>query len=200
MSYRNCRLCKEYKQQKNVVFESDNFFVVPSLGQIVEGYLLVCSKEHFIGIGHFPIKLLNELEQVQTRVKKALVKNYTKPIFFEHGPVTSNKKGGCCIEHAHLHAVPVDIDILDEITKNFKAKKIKGFRALIKQVKKSTPYFYYENRQEEKYLFELFEPVPSQYLRRLIALKIGAKEKWNWMWHPGIEEFNLTLAKLKGRF
>lgn len=201
MNYHDCRLCKEYNERKNILFETDNFFVAPALGQIgVEGYLLICSKEHYIGLGQLPKKLLNEFTLVQAKVKEVLSKYYTKPIFFEHGPTAPNKKGGCCIEHAHLHAVPADIDILADISKNFNPVKIKDFSALNEQFKRGIPYLYYENRGEDKYLFELHEPVPSQYLRQIIAVKINKKDKWNWMQHLGIDEFNRTLKKLKGRF
>jgi len=200
MGYYNCRLCKEYSEKKNVIFESANFFVVPSLGQIVEGYLLICSKEHFIGLGQLPKKLLDELRVVQTKTKDVLSGQYTNPIFFEHGPTSSTKKGGCCIEHAHLHAVPVNIDIFDDISKNFKAIEIKNYFPLNKQFKKGTPYFYYENQKGNKYLFELPQIIPSQYLRRLIAVRINAPNRWNWMECPGIKEFNRTIRKLKREF
>lgn len=196
----DCRLCREYQTKENVIFESDNFFVVPSIGQIVEGYLLICSKQHFISVSQFPQKLLPEFEEIKSKVRDILTKYYIAPIFFEHGPTAVNKKGGCCVEHAHLHAVPVNVDILVDLLKNFQAKKIEDFSPLVQQLEKNIPYFYYENQAGGKYLFELSDPVSSQYLRQLVAVKINQKDKWDWMQYPGWEEFKRVIEKLKTKF
>jgi len=44
-----------------VVAESQNFFVFPSLGQLVEGYLLICSQEHFLGLSQINKEHFQEL-------------------------------------------------------------------------------------------------------------------------------------------
>ena len=183
-----------------ILFESKNFIVFPSLSQIVEGYLLIATKKHYIGLGEIPKELVPELEEVKNKVKEVLSKFYTIPIFFEHGPVSQNKKGGCCIEHAHLHSVPINVDILDNIKKNFKSIKIDNFLSLNKQFKKRIPYFYYENQMGERYLFELFDVIPSQYLRQLVAIKTNSKDKWDWRIYFGLKEMRNTVLKLKGNF
>ena len=91
------------------MFESDNFVVFPSLGQIVEGYLLIAPKKHYIGVSGIPKELYPELEEVCKKVRNKLSEVYCVPLFFEHGP-HKESKGGCCIDHAHIHAVPVKTD------------------------------------------------------------------------------------------
>lgn len=200
MSTKKCILCKEYRKEDNIIFQTDKFFVVPSLGQIVEGYLLICTIEHYLGIAHLPEDYFTELEKVKRKVRRVVTKTYTSPLFFEHGPVNQAKKGGCCVDHAHLHVVPVQVDIKDDIEDNFSLEEVQDLSNLKEFAKKDTPYFYYENQEEEKYKIPLSSPVPSQYLRRLISAKIGKPEIWNWKQHPEIEKFKKTINKLKGNF
>ncbi|MDO9399153.1 MAG: hypothetical protein Q7T79_00480 [bacterium] len=202
----SCPYCEEFKDGfsseygNRILYESKNFVVFPSLGQIVEGYLLIASKKHYIAIGEIPSKFYFELNAVCQKVRKILSENYESPLFFEHGPISSIKKGGCCIEHAHFHAVPVKIDILEDLSKNFKYKNIKSFDSLKKQFRKEIPCFYYESNFGEKYLFEIQEVVPSQYIRRLIAYKIGKHERWDWRACMGLDELKRTISKLKNKF
>lgn len=202
-----CPYCDEFKknsfefQDKNygsrVLFESENFVVFPSLGQIVEGYLLIASKKHYIGIGEVPKEQYQELEKIQEKVKKVLIENYKTPLFFEHGSISEGKKGGCCIIHAHIHAVPVKMDLLPELQKHFPCKKIKTFDSLKNQFEAKIPYFFYESNFQDRYLFEVPQIVPSQYIRQIIATKIGKPERWDWKTYYGIDELLKTVEKLK---
>lgn len=206
----DCPYCKTFERGydefkgKNlgnrILFESKNFIVFPTIGQIVEGYLLIAPKKHFISMGGIPASFYRELESVQLKVRKTLSENYSAPLFFEHGPASETKKAGCCIEHAHFHAVPVQLDILADLSKNLKFKKIVSFEALKKQFKKARPYFFLETNNCQRYLFDIPEIVPSQYIRRIIAAKTGKPELWNWKVSPELETLDKTKNKLKGKF
>lgn len=183
-----------------ILFESDNFVVFPSLGQIVEGYLLITSKKHYIGIGNVPSGQYPELDSICQRVRRVLTDAYETPLFFEHGSISQTRKGGCCIDHAHIHAVPVKVDILQELAKHFGYHQIENFDALKNQFKKGVPYFFYESNFGERYLFEVPEIVPSQYIQQVIAQKIRKPERWDWRMYFGIDELLGTIDKLKDKF
>ncbi len=200
----NCPYCDAFengfKYGEKALYESDNFIVFPALGQIVEGYLLIVSKKHYISMGQVPSGLYSELDSVCRKVREVLSDNYEIPLFFEHGAVSQIKKGGCCIEHAHLHAVPIEVDIMDELAGRFEYSKIKSFFKIRRQFKKGISYFYYESNLGERYLFEISEIVPSQYIRRVIANKVGRPERWNWKNCFGLDELLRTVDKLEGKF
>jgi len=193
-----CNLCQHMIEKEEIIYQTENFYVTPSLGQFVGGYLLICSKSHFIGLSYLPERLFKELEKLKEDVREILHETYNKKtLFFEHGPVSENKKGGCCIDHTHLHAIPFEKDILKDISKNFKPQEIRGLKELTKQKEKQIPYFYYENQEGKRFLFEINFPVPSQYLRQIIASKTSTPNKWDWRIYPEIKRFNETLRKLK---
>jgi len=208
----DCVYCEELKRKslefKNenhgnrILFENENFIVFPSVGQFVGGYLLIAPKQHCTGIGGIPSERYIELEQIKRKVREVLTKHYQKPIFFEHGCVEERKRAGCCVDHAHLHCVPVPegIDLLKDITKHFAKKEIQNYSELKKQFKKKIPYLFYENQDGKKYLFELQEPIPSQWLRQILAVKLGISEKWDWRQYPELETLGQTVKRLNGKF
>jgi len=204
----NCEYCAEFRRGylgvqeigNRIVYETNNFVVFPSLGQIVEGYLIIAPKNHYICIGGIPEELYSELEDMQQKVRKILEESYTTPLFFEHGPVSSSRKGGSCIDHAHFHAVPVKLDIFNDLSRDFPTRSVNSYTDLKMQFEKGIPYFYLEDNLGKRYLFEIEDQVPSQYIRRLIASKINNHEKWDWGIYLGLDELVRTLEKLKGRF
>lgn len=210
MAKEECPYCSEFKRGSlkynnkdygnRILFSSDNFSVFPSIGQIIEGYLLIASKEHYTGIGQVPSKSYGELESVCKKVREVLAEVYGPALFFEHGSISEMEKGGCCITHAHLHAVPLRADILSDLSKCFLPKKIDSFDGLKEQFNSGIPYFFYESNSGDKYLFDINEIVPSQYIRQILSVKIGKPERWDWRVCPGIEELIRTRDSLKDKF
>ena len=98
----NCQYCEEFERGKiqiegrdicrNSLFQSENFIVFPSLGQIVEGYLLIATKKHYIALGAIPAELYPELEYVQKQVGRVLLDNYSNPFFLSTGLHQAIKK------------------------------------------------------------------------------------------------------------
>ncbi len=197
-----CELGAKLNLKKNVLYETDNFFVAPSIGQMgIEGYLLLCSKKHYIGIGDVPKESEFELEEVLSKVKKVLSKTYNLPILvFEHGPKLGCSRGGGCLDHAHLHLIPISINILDFLKEFFELEKVHGFgrlREIYENAKYS--YLFINTGNDERYVIKIDFPLPSQYLRQVIAAKFGIKD-WDWRINPDYQTFNKTIKTLQGSF
>ena len=197
----------ELKYRK--LFETENFMVFPALGQIVEGYLLIAPKEHYVGIANIPEGLFYELEYVSNVVKNVLRKNYLykgwkcTPLLFEHGSISRDKKAGCCLEHAHLHIVPIRIpsdNIKKELSEKLQCEEIISYNQIKIQLKRGRPYIFYESNEGERYLFDVNEDLPSQYMRRVIAKNIGQEDRWDWRKCMGLDELVKTIGYLEGKF
>lgn len=210
----NCTICAEIEGNKDnnlcyavfnkkidsIIKETKKFAVIPSIGPLVEGHILMVSKKHYPSMGALPKKLIPEMLKLKKDCQSALLKIYhKKSICFEHGVVDSNpgKKAGCCVDHLHLHIIPAEIDIIDEMKKNFRAEKINSFNQLADKFQKKTPYLFYEDNDEEKYVFNA-PLVISQYLRMIVADKLGVIDRWDWKANYGEKRFLDTLQKLKG--
>lgn len=202
-----CCFCKELergyleinKENKGnrIITETDNFVVFPALGPIVEGHVLITSKEHYIGVGGVPKEFYEELEEIQKKVRSALKEIYGKSLFFEHGASISGEKSACCIEHTHIHALPVNVDVEQVLTEKFPKKRIGKMEVLQEYFKNGKPYFFVETNDIERSVFDIPDIVPSQYIRQIIATSIRKPERWDWGLCLGMEDMERTKEVLK---
>jgi ATP adenylyltransferase len=68
------------------LFASQNFVVLPSLGAMVEGWLLIAPKQHYLSTAVLPARLTAELAHLKGEVSKVIGKLYGPVLAFEHGP------------------------------------------------------------------------------------------------------------------
>ena len=114
-----CRLCLGVRGSSSLpgpewntpLFESPNFVALPSLGALVEGWLLLVPKQHFIAMGALPESLCDEMTAMKQLLWSALQECYGTSCAFEHGPSASLRDVGCGVDHAHLHFVPTSFDL-----------------------------------------------------------------------------------------
>lgn len=170
------------------ILERGTFRILPSLGQIVPGYLLLVPNRHyraFADMSWGELKAADDLkDQMRTFCGSSLL--------FEHGARTSDS-GGCGISHAHLHLVPFpeEKDPVEELTRSFPFEELTGLLDL-KRVQPGRSYLYYESVRGNKYV--LYPPfIPSQYVRRLLASALGS-EAWDWRRCGREEELLRTVA------
>lgn len=188
------------------IFETEHFAVIASLGQIVEGYLLILSKEHYPSMAHIPEKYHSELASLHQSVRSILTKIYAPSITFEHGPMPINSQvdspaegGGSCVDHAHLHVLPFPftVDHLIPVLKGqFSWRQIHYYNELKLQVESNTPYFFVETQDGSRYVFDATVAQP-QYLRRVLASLTNAPERWNWRLFPETERIVATVKRLR---
>ncbi len=186
-----------------ILFETSNFVVFPGLGQIVEGYLLIITKNHFPSMADLPQSIYSELSWVIDRTSEILKCEYGSDcIQFEHGASTYIQGGGCCIEHAHLHIAPLDVDVSPYIVhrKTYECQNYpESARYLLRLGK---PYLYVNLPREndsESFLMDATD-LPSQYMRQVIAKAKGKEDEWDWNIFLGEKELENCLDKLKPSF
>ena len=183
------------KVSTRILRETENFAVFPSIGQIVEGYLLIMPKDHYLSTAHLPDTWYNELEHLCEETRQVLSIAYCPPIFFEHGPMSLQQRGGCCVDHTHIHAVPVSLNLAPELRKHLTERRITDLSELKDQLTREVAYLFFEDTKGARYVYDA-PLVPSQYLRQLVASKIGSPEHWDWRIYPGEEEILTALRTL----
>ncbi|MDY0814813.1 HIT domain-containing protein [Kitasatospora purpeofusca] len=95
--------------------ESENGVVLPALGHLLRGHLLICSKEHHPNLLSAPDEIAEELLELLDETSGRLREAFGKDCFaFEHGFVGKNTEEiGCSIDHVHLHVIPLPAGTLD---------------------------------------------------------------------------------------
>jgi diadenosine tetraphosphate (Ap4A) HIT family hydrolase len=196
------------------LFESDNFYVAPPIGSMgIKGYVLISSKEHFIGTGDLPDAYRAELAEVVDHTRRVLRDTFhQEPFTFEHGPRVYGFRGGGCIDHAHIHMLPSS-DVLDIVAAQTMRQlhedtfTMTSRHPTIAEALKRASDIY--DRQRSSYaiaaydefqlLLEVNFPLPSQFLRRVVARENGNRE-WNWRKDPDLDTMAMTMELLAGRF
>jgi diadenosine tetraphosphate (Ap4A) HIT family hydrolase len=181
------------------VFESPNFVVLPSLGALVEGWLLLVPKEHFICMGAVPEPLTSEMEEVKDIIISALQQTYGQVCAFEHGPSATNLSIGCGVDHAHLHIVPLSFDLVSAASSFLPQNLIwseAGFKECRKTFGRGEDYLYLEQPVGVGRI-AVHREFGGQLFRRAISAHIGVPNQFNWREYSQLSNVSATIKKLR---
>jgi len=181
-----------------VLDQSRNFAIVPSIGPLTRGHVMVVPRRHARSILGMSGSELSECESLVRRCVDHLSSLYGKPaLIFEHGSAPAELGySGACIDHAHLHVVPGPLRFVDAVQKHYNGWKsghrIPDLAAFVG----SLPYLLVGSQGHEPPFFVMPNPdvVPAQFLRQLLASEIGQLPIWDWRHNPGRETFLKTIA------
>lgn len=207
----SCVFCDPEKMRERLVYENEHYYVVATLGQIVSGYVIIVPKAHISCFGVLPIgSAMRSLVTTIYLTQRALNLEYihddslgalSKILMFEHGIV------GQTVKHAHLHLLPVKIDLTKKIATDFPKAKITNLSDGDSCLQDAY------SRNQEPYLFWTTPsgdsmvcwnpPAPSMYLRLITAELLGSPERGNWRDMDRATDNNLldeTVRRLKPYF
>lgn len=177
----NCFFCKDgrfslnrmlgLEAESSVIYEDENVFVTPDIAPVVKGHYLIVTHEHINSYGNADERIYASLE----KAKKFLICNLYHTdgvLFWEHGAVVSHSAGGC-IDHAHIHAIPMPLDLeidkyLDSLDFIDSPRQVLDYTSLRKVALCGQPYISYECGNGEKY-FRCVNWMPNQFFRLMIS-------------------------------
>ncbi|MDP3900231.1 MAG: hypothetical protein Q8Q23_04080 [bacterium] len=180
-----CPYCSELQknnfifQGKNygsrVIFESDNFIVMPSLGCLTPGYCVIMTKKHHAGFGYTTHQ--TDLLAVQREVSKMIWHAYgLQPVYFQHGVQARG------IHHAHLHVVPMSYE---------GAPILPGAPSmLVNSFEQIDGNHFWQDVNGDKFMICGLDV--SQLFRRFIAEQLHRPEQWDWRQYPNLEHLLRT--------
>lgn len=176
-------LREEFKKNgltSRIVAETKNFVILPMVGPLVPGYLLILPRRHVQSFSFLSEDELREAVNIKTTIKRIFEKEFGRSVVYEHGALTNTLRGGCCSDHAHLHIVAVDVNVDDEFQRfGFEVRKLNDFLNISRQVERNSPYLFYENQLGEQIIMDV-DVIESQFIRKLIASKIDASDRALW--------------------
>jgi len=190
----NCVFCNidKSRPENTIIEESDNFIVLPTIGALVEGYLMIVSKKHINSMSELKENEKIEYEFLIEKYRNKFKNIYNKfPIVFEHGsPINDSDMKASSVMHAHTHIVNHKFINEESIVKNLNFKILENLNYLSKEQN----YIMYINPENICYVSYNFEPV-SQIMRKIIAKDLGYENKFDWKKEIFIENINSTIKK-----
>ncbi len=200
----NCRLCAGLLQGpgeawNRPLLESKNFVVLPSLGALVEGWLLLVPKNHYICMGAIPDEFAVELQTIKGILCSALHQTYGEVCVFEHGPNRANLNIGCGVDHAHLHFLPLSFNLASAVSP-FLPEEIFWSEANLEKCRDAylhgSDYLYLE-QPIGRGRIATHNSFGSQLFRRAIASQIGAINQFNWREFPQFQNVYATISTVQ---
>lgn len=163
-----------------VVYEDENVFITSDVSPIIKGHYLIVSKKHINSFGNGSEEVFLSLQKAKQMLKK-YVYDKKRVLFFEHGAVVSHMAGSC-IDHAHLHAIPLekDIDVDAYIAKYrlLNTPKIKmSYENIHKFAEENKPYIAYEYSEENSWI-RIANWLPTQFFRVLVSSYYAGEYNW----------------------
>lgn len=202
-----CKLCAELTAKNGrepwneFLLETEHFAVIPSLGALVEGWLLIVPKGHYISMGAVPVAWRQEADDLQEQVQKLLRDQYNQPVLtFEHGPSAARHGTGCGVDHAHLHVVPLDCDLLQFVEPfvpvNLEWKSC-DWKERTEAYQTGQDYLYFKPERSTGRI-ALSEDFGSQVFRKAISLYLGIPEEFSWREYPQVAIVERTIEVFGG--
>ena len=211
-----CEFCAEFAGQQQptnrfrrlygpsanrILYRNDGFVILPTIGQIFDGSLLVLPERHIERIADLTEGELGRVCQLVDAASEQVAK-YGVPLVFEHG-ATSASGGSCGVYHAHIHVVPLpatrniapadmmpspDFKTFTDIKAAYAELRVSPEYLLVK-----TPDQIVSSLVIDRGLKHL---VPSQFCRRRIHTLFSPQRPWNWRdggLEPQILQFASTI-------
>ncbi len=200
----SCCLCSKLGLQTpdeiwdQPLLETENFVVIPSLGSLVPGWVLVVPKRHFLCMGALPPDLAAEMDSIKTRVVFIALAKYGSACVFEHGPSQADLRVGCGVDHAHTHIVPLAFDLARAAKDFMPANALWRENATwddCRQAFRDQHDYLYVEQANGAGLIAVHNNFGSQIFRKAIASHLGVPQQFNWREHPHIDVINDTVRR-----
>jgi ATP adenylyltransferase len=180
-----------------VLDEVPGAVVMPSIGALVPGHVLLCPTEHARSFAATSSHFEPALATLGGATAERLFVTTGLPVHrFEHGSSTRGERVACSVEHAHLHLVPARVDIRSQLGGIGEWRDVGPSLAEVRAASEGAEYLLYESPCGERSLTTTSAGFPSQLLRRILAQAIGVEE-WNWRRDRAVSNM-LATAELFG--
>jgi ATP adenylyltransferase len=193
------RSIREDIYTRRVPLESELFAVIPSVGPLARGHSLLCPRAHVRSIANLPPEAGIEYAAMRSRLRQIIGRVFKAPVHcFEHGSAATSSKIVCTVDHAHLHFLPANVDVLRSLLETGGWVEIGTDLRALSDAVSGCEYLYYETPEGRAFICTNDQAeFESQYLRRLFAMVLNRPGTWDWRQDLRIDEVEQTYQELR---
>lgn len=179
------RLLPDAPYSRRVPLETASFAVVPSLGPLTPGHMLLCPKRHVKSFAALEGELDREYASMAERLEARLCASYARTVVvFEHGMAAEGGRVPCSVEHAHRHFVPLPPHADASLDARLPWQEYDGTLASLRALSAGREYIAVRAPDGiHRLVLTEDSAFESQYMRRVLASCIGGVH-WNWREQP----------------
>jgi diadenosine tetraphosphate (Ap4A) HIT family hydrolase len=168
------------------LLETRQFVVLPSIGPLVPGHVMVVSKAHCESLASMGADAVYEYESLAARLRNAPFLRDNKPLEAEHGS-TSEDKAGACVIHTHVHWLPGMGMFWEEFSRHLSRRPE---RDLLELCNGGGPYVF-GRAETEQGIFRA-KGLRSQTIRRILC-ELLDRDDTDWMQSPRLDWVEETV-------
>ena len=160
------------------VLESRDFSALVDLSPMVVGHILLVPKGHYLSFADL-IRSGQAAAEVYEEFSDVYREKFGTYVVLEHG--STSDSGSACINHAHLHFLPLEAAPLRDIMERdgLRFTKLTGLVSLASAVPEDAAYYLIASPNEMA--VSLSAGMPSQYFRLVIGELLGIPpEECDW--------------------
>lgn len=185
------------------LYKSENFFVMPTIGEFIKGYLLIIPFDHVMSNAELSSEVREEFLTVLEDVNYILRLTYpvSNTLVWENGSGNGGiGKAKTSIVHSHTHVAPSKLTA-DQIEKlaGFPLEKV-AYKDLDKYGDNSYLLVRGENDDDWRINDNPNLYIPRQYVRQLLLFEdynYFPDDVWDWRSYPYIDKIRETCADIK---
>jgi ATP adenylyltransferase len=188
----------DHRPENRLVAETRSFAAVPSLGSLVPGWLLVVPKRPMLNLAYLERSEREELRGLIAALAERLRVFDGEVYAFEHGSSAFGSISGCGVDQAHLHIVPLTINLpkaaVLQRAIRWEHRSCIATEGFVDE--RDAEYLALYNMSSLEALIGYPERPTSQWFRKLIATEIGCSDQWDYRQHKGEKCISDTLDAL----
>jgi diadenosine tetraphosphate (Ap4A) HIT family hydrolase len=180
------------KPHDTILYTSPRFVVLPALGPIVPGHVVVVSRNHTPSLLSSGSEMRREYDALLSRLRVSRPFLRSGLLEAEHGS-TASERAGACITHTHVNLIP-NLGHLDGMFDGeFPLEAVANQVASLQFAE--SPYLLL--RGGDDYKVYLARNIASQLIRRRLCTLLG-RDDWDWAVFPSDDVISETIGLWRG--
>lgn len=161
----------------NVLATYNRFLVLPAVGPLTLGHVMVVSRSHYPNLRSMGEPALRDYNQLINSICcRVPMYHRSGLVEAEHGSREDEMSGGCIV-HSHIHLLP---GVADQLRRLYTERdEFKMQTSGLETIKDVAPPYSWVRYGEESALIYRVRELPAQAFRRLVALRLQI-EGWDW--------------------
>jgi diadenosine tetraphosphate (Ap4A) HIT family hydrolase len=188
-----CALCDaitsptaKSKYYNTILFESPSFVVLPAVGPLRRGHVMVVSRIHRASLADLERDDIAEYDRLASSIRG--LPEYADAVEVEHGS-THDGPSGPCVRHAHIHWLP-ESPFVSPLLQQAVSQKPQPINRLAHIRQFPRPYLFLRTPNQSAVF--MVDPLPSQFVRRVICEYLG-EDDWDWAVSPREQTIRETI-------
>lgn len=174
-----CRFCGPAGAIELIDRTNDGLAALASYGAFVPGWTLVVPPRHVSASSALTPAEWDALDSFTRQIQATVEERIGPAVVFEHGAASFNRSAGCGVDHAHLHVVPLDLDLRTAVASLGGEFAHYDWQPCDERPHSVDERDYIWLRDRSGGWVHHTRSQPSQVVRRAIARVLGI-EDWDW--------------------